>query len=203
MNAAGSLFAEKGYRATTIREICDRAQANQAAINYYFRDKEQLYVDCVREASQSCMARAPMPSHLEALAPAEQLRQFIAAFLQRVAVDHDPAWHSQLLMREMQWPTEACREFVEVHVKPTFHLLQGILDRLLPPHTPQPKRMLIGFSIVGQILHYRSARPVLMMLVGPQVFDALDVATLTEHIASFSLAAIRSCVEESQRKEVP
>ena len=47
MDAAGPLFAERGYRATTVREICDGAQANQAAINYHFRDKEDLFVAVV------------------------------------------------------------------------------------------------------------------------------------------------------------
>ena len=37
------LFAEKGYERATVREICDAAQSNLAAINYYFRDKFGYY----------------------------------------------------------------------------------------------------------------------------------------------------------------
>lgn len=192
IDAAGPLFAEKGFDSTTVREISDRAQANQAAINYHFRDKKQLYIACVRQASQSCMDRAPIPLDLASLPPEAALKTFVHRFLQRVAVDHEPAWHAQLLMREMQWPTEACHEFVEVHVKPTFNILKQILEKLLPPSMSEQKKMLIGFSIVGQILHYRSARPVVHMLVGKQLFAAFDVDTLTEHITQFSLAAVHS-----------
>ena len=37
------LFAEKGYKAASTREICDAAGANISAIRYYFGDKAGLY----------------------------------------------------------------------------------------------------------------------------------------------------------------
>ena len=38
LEAAGEIFAEHGFRNTTVREICKRADINLAAVNYYFRD---------------------------------------------------------------------------------------------------------------------------------------------------------------------
>jgi len=43
LSAGSEVFAAKGYRDTTIAEVCERAGANNAAINYHFRDKETLY----------------------------------------------------------------------------------------------------------------------------------------------------------------
>lgn len=190
MDAAGPLFAERGFRSTTVREICDIAKANQAAINYHFGDKENLYIECVRHAGQCCIARVPLPTWPDGIPPETKLRDFIRMFLNRVAVDHVPAWHAQLVMREMLMPTQACAEFVKAYVRPTVGVLRGIVDEMLPASVPERNRMLIGFSIVGQMLHYRTARSVLTLLVGPETFQALDVETLTEHITAFSLAAV-------------
>ena len=46
--AAGEVFAEKGLKGGTVREICTRAEANLAAVNYYFRSKEELYEEIVK-----------------------------------------------------------------------------------------------------------------------------------------------------------
>src|SRR5438552_12326711 len=52
LEVAGQVFAEKGFDGATVREICQRADANIAAVNYYFRDKEKLYIEAVKSACQ-------------------------------------------------------------------------------------------------------------------------------------------------------
>ena len=190
LDAAGPFFAERGFRATTVRDICVAAKANQAAINYHFGDKENLYIECVRHAGQVCMARVPLPVWPEGTSAREKLRDFVRMFANRVVVDYVPAWHSQLVMREMLMPTKACAEFVTQFVQPQVAILRQILAELLPAEMPERQQMMIGFSVVGQILHYRSARPVLAMIMGDEVFRSLDVETLTDHVTTFSLAAI-------------
>ena len=48
LEAAGEVFADLGYRAATVRQICEKAGANIAAVNYYFGDKEGLYLAVLR-----------------------------------------------------------------------------------------------------------------------------------------------------------
>ena len=50
LEAAGQVFAEKGFDRATGKEICARAAANTAAVNYHFGGMEGLYVAVVREA---------------------------------------------------------------------------------------------------------------------------------------------------------
>ena len=199
IDSAGRLFAERGFRSTTVREICEAAEANQAAINYHFRDKENLYIECVRHAGECCLERVPLPTWPDGTHPEVKLRDFIRMFLNRVAVDHEPAWQIQLVMREMMMPTKACAEFVKNYARPTFAVLRGILEELLP-NASERTRQLIGFSIVGQVLHYRTTRPVIILLVGQDVFQSFDIEALTDHITKFSLAAI---AQFAAAKETP
>src|SRR5262249_44047747 len=107
LQAAGEEFAEKGFECARIRAICDRAQANIAAVNYHFGDKEQLYVQAVLEAHR-CGIEAGEEGGDDSGEPAEQLRGFIRHFLGRVLSLHDPDdWRHRLVIREMLHPTSA------------------------------------------------------------------------------------------------
>lgn len=44
LESALTLFSERGFAATTIREIIERAQVTRPVLYYYFENKEQLFV---------------------------------------------------------------------------------------------------------------------------------------------------------------
>jgi TetR/AcrR family transcriptional regulator, regulator of cefoperazone and chloramphenicol sensitivity len=188
--AAGELFAEKGYDGTTVREICQRAGAgNVAAVNYYFRDKERLYIEAVKSACTRQHESLPFPDWPPGTSPKRKLRDFIRVLIDRMLGDKSPPWARQLFLRELAHPTAACREFVDMVVRPNAELLSRILDELLPK-VPARKRRLIAFSIVGQCFFHRVAHPIVTLLVGEEEVRTYDSAFLAEHIADFSLAAI-------------
>jgi AcrR family transcriptional regulator len=187
LQAAGEEFAEKGFESARIRAICDRAQANVAAVNYHFGDKEQLYVQAVLEAHR-CGIEAGEEG--ESGEPAEQLRTFIRHFLCHVLALHDPDdWRHRLVIREMLHPTSASDVLIREAIGPRFERLAGILRRFCRD-AEQRKIHALAFSVIGQCLHYKMARPIAERLVGPSGMQALDLDYLTEHITTFCLAAL-------------
>jgi AcrR family transcriptional regulator len=189
LEAAGPIFAAKGYEAATVREICQKAGANIAAINYYFRDKERLYIETVKSAFDCQAAEAPAPSWPPGTAPAEKLRDFVHMLLGRMFNPHSPGWHKQLILRELAQPTTACSELVQERIRPLAALLAQVVGELLPD-LPEPRRHLVAFSVVGQCFYHRVARPIVELLVGPEESRTYDTKLLAEHIAEFSLAAL-------------
>jgi TetR/AcrR family transcriptional regulator len=48
--SAAELFARKGYASTTVREIVEAAKVTKPALYYYFRNKEGIYLELMRES---------------------------------------------------------------------------------------------------------------------------------------------------------
>jgi AcrR family transcriptional regulator len=189
LEAAGEEFAAKGYDAARVRAICERAEANLAAVNYHFGDKEQLYVQAVLDAHR-CGAGGEEVD--PSLPPAAQLRCFIHHFLAHVLAIHDPdEWRHKLLLREMLHPTVASDVLIREAIRPKFERLSHIV-RLLCPEADDRKLNALAFSVIGQCLHYKMARFVTERLIGDEAFRALDLEYLTDHITSFCLAALGS-----------
>ncbi len=190
IQAAGEEFAEKGFAAARVREICERAGANVAAVNYHFGDKEQLYVETVVHV-HGCGNEEEPPCGEDA-GPETRLRAFIGHFLARVLAIQDPQdWRHRLMLRELILPTAASDVLVRTVIRPKFNRLMEIL-RELRPEAEERRLHALAFSIVGQCMYYRMGRPVAERVIGSEGFESLDLEFLTEHISSFSLAAIKA-----------
>ncbi len=189
--AAGPIFAEKGFVAATVREICAAAGTNQAAINYHFGDKETLYLEVVRLAHRLRMEQTPPAEWPADSDPADKLRIFVRTTLTRMLKTPDALWPMRLMMREMLQPTMACQPLVEEFIRPQLEQLLEILDELLPPETPPYRRQQFAFSVIGQCLHYRVAGEFVALLISPDDLSAhFSTEQLVEHITAFSLAAL-------------
>jgi AcrR family transcriptional regulator len=189
-DAAGQIFAERGFDGTTIRDICQLAGANVAAVNYYFGDKKRLYVEAVCQAHQWRMEQYPLPPWQEGTPAEKRLADFILTFVRRVRSGPDGTWHSKLMMREMANPTEACAELVQSSIRPQFEILLQILGELMPGEPTHDQLRLTAFSIVGQCLFYHFADPVIRNLLSAEEYAAVDIERLARHISDFSLRSI-------------
>ena len=132
LEAAAEVFAEVGFRNATVREICRRAGANIAAINYHFGDKEKLYADVLRHAHSRALEKYPPLQGVAANAtPEQKLRAFVHSFLLRIFDDSPTACHGKLMSREMIEPTAALDSLVEEFIRPMASQLWKIVADIL------------------------------------------------------------------------
>lgn len=193
LEAAGEAFAEHGFRHATIREICRRAEANVAAVNYHFGDKEKLYYAVLRQWSDAAMKKYPPTAGLaEKTTPEARLGAFVRSFLFRVLDDGRPAWHGKLVAREMAEPTPVFDELVASVCRPLHDMLMCIVRDLLGNGSdPETVRLCAG-SIIGQCLFYHHSRPVIAKLTPELKLDQVGIEDLARHITTFSLHAIQN-----------
>jgi TetR/AcrR family transcriptional regulator, regulator of cefoperazone and chloramphenicol sensitivity len=189
LDVAGQVFAERGFELATVREICRRADVqNLASINYYFRDKNNLYIEAVRTAFKGSAEPEPLPKWPEGATPAEKLRGYITQFAATLIRTRRPTWHHLLVSRELAQPTDGCLAFIRDFARPHFEVLAGLLREVLPEVDPI-RINLTALSIIGQVIHHLCARTIISLIVGPEV-DQYDAATVGRHVADFSLAAL-------------
>jgi TetR/AcrR family transcriptional regulator, regulator of cefoperazone and chloramphenicol sensitivity len=193
LEAAGEVFAERGFRNATIREICEHAGANVAAINYHFGDKESLYAEVINEWARVATQKYPPTLGLgDNPTPEERLHAFVRSFLHRIADKGRPAWHGKLIAREMADPTAALDQLIDENFRPMNQQLESIIRSILGVIATNDQVRLYSASVMGQCLHYHFARPVIERQDPQQKFEPEDIEHLANHITEFSLNALRA-----------
>lgn len=193
LEAAGEVFADVGFHHATVREICGRAGANIAAVHYHFGDKEAIYRAVLEYTARQALEQFPIGGGVPADAPVEErLGAFIRNYLERLLNEGRPAWFGRLLAREMAEPTSALEHLAESFVRPQFARLRQIVTELLGPAADETRVLWCCFSIVGQCLFHKHARPMIARLAPEQGYSPQERANLAAHISAFSLGAIAS-----------
>lgn len=197
LDAAGEVFAQTGFRDATVREICTRAGANLAAVNYYFRDKAALYIEVLDCARLCSTEQYPVDGGLGAGATAqERLGAFIRAFVLKLFDRGRPSWLTKLISREMIEPTAAMDAIVERGIAPQFAYLSGIVGEILGAKSDDPVVVYASASIIGQCLHYHHCRAVTERMFPQYLADPAFVEKTADHITRFTLHALRGLAAE-------
>ena len=202
--AAAEVFAEVGFGRATVREICRRAGANIAAVNYHFGDKVTLYTEVLRYAQQKAFEKYPPFRGVAATAPPEEkLRAFVHSFLLRIFDKGPIAWFGKIMSREMVEPTSALDLLLKERLRPMADQLRGIVSEILGRPPDDEAVRLCAFSVVSQCVFYHHCRTMILRLFPEQQLDAAGAERLADHITRFSLAAMKHLPELKTRQSRP
>ena len=192
LRVAAEVFAESGFERATVREICSRASVNVAAINYHFRDKENLYIEVLKYSKALAFKKYPHDLGTQKGDPPEiRLRAFIRSLVLRILEDDLSSLFGRLVSREYIEPTSALDMLVKEAMRPTFVFLSEIIGELLGGRVPAMRVHMCCASVVSQCLFFLYARHALAKLFPEQKFGKTEMEAIADHIAGFSLSAIK------------
>ncbi|MDY0360899.1 MAG: CerR family C-terminal domain-containing protein [Desulforegulaceae bacterium] len=199
IEAAGEIFAQKGFKFATVRDICKKAGTHVGSVNYHFRDKEGLYEAVLQYSHISVLEKYPPNLGItNNSTPEEKLKAFIHSFLLRILDEGVPAWHGKLMAQEFANTTNAVHKLIEKSIKP-LHIYLASIVRELIGHEKNCKNetavFLCTISIVGQCIQYFKGKEIIEALC-PRGFSTKDVKMLTEQITLFSLGGIENIKKE-------
>ncbi|MBW2575650.1 MAG: CerR family C-terminal domain-containing protein [Deltaproteobacteria bacterium] len=190
LEAACEVFAEKGYHAAKVADICRRAGANVAAVNYYFGDKAALYTEAWQETFKKFAG--PKPPDSTITSPEEQLQIYIHSLIQNFTEQSDQGQFTRLYLMELANPTGLIHDIWHDLIEPRRQIVIGIIRKIMGTKATDETVLFCEMSIINQcrvLLTIR--RNDLEYLLGQSLSHDL-IKRLADHITRFSLAGIKA-----------
>lgn len=203
LDAATELFADRSFKEVSIREICEKAGANVAAVNYYFRDKAGLYRELIEFMMIGWSAERERHAQLiEGKPPEEKLYLYIRWFVGNIMgerSDERESMFGKILSREMADPGPDFGLIVQKGMIPNWRRLMAIVAELAGLPVGSPLSVVCTQSTMGQCLAYASLRKLGKYFGHPEIKitpELLD--SIARHITQFSLAGIKAVAANPQ-----
>ena len=199
VEAALAVFGERGFDGASTRAIAAAADANIAAIPYYFGGKSGLYLAVAEHIADQLLDR--LGSALEAAdrlsrdpdTSVEEARAVVTAIADRfVAImigSPEAAGWARFIVREQFDPTDAFDVLYDRVMGRSYRIIGALLGRILGRDPDREEVRLKVFSLIGQVLIFRIARPAVLRRMGWEDYSAGHVAAI-QAVVRDNLAAL-------------
>ena len=190
LEAACDVFAEKGYRRTKVADICRKAGANVASVNYYFGNKKNLY----KMAWQHALEQFEEPAFADGSPASSQirLRRYIQTLIQSFTAGGDLRRFGRLYLMEMVNPTGLIQDAWHDLIEPRRRRLHAIIRDIMGPGADDLSLRFCEMSIVNQCRMFITIKPSDLEYMLDHPLSPELIERLARHIADFSLAGIQA-----------
>ena len=202
LEIAGQVFAEKGFDRATSREICERAAANVAAVNYHFGGVEALYIDVVREANNRLVSVEAIATAVAGQADARsKLQAIIGLFIGALTGPASESWVIRVMGREIVSPSPLLHALREKEILPKARILRSVVAEFmeLDPDNPAVSRSCI--SVLAPCFMLLVADRRMLKKVFPSFgLNGENADALTAHFTNFALAGLSAAAKAAKSK---
>jgi len=201
LDAGGGLFAEKGFRLASTREICRKAGTDIAAIHYHFGNKEKLYEAVLRYADSLLSGPVPISLGIPGRSREARLRDVVEWVLSQCFAQGQPAWRWRFIEHATVELTPGLVAFFQSRILPMYEALDTICREFLGKTAPKSQVRFATRSILGQCFYYRHFRALISATEAGETFSPENLHKLTDHIVAFSIAGLKAQARELKQAQ--
>jgi AcrR family transcriptional regulator len=190
LDSAEKLFSERGFDATSLRDITAAAEVNLAAVNYHFQSKEILMESVIGRRIEPVNRRRV--ELLDQAGENASVEDILRAFLVPVVLELNLAPVAPLIGRCLADPNQFLERFFRAHFAPLSNRFAEALGRALPE---LPKREVLWRQhfMIGGMTHLLMWKPHLKEMTGG-LCDWSDKEQLLDRMVSFFATGFRAPV---------
>jgi len=181
ISAALDVFGTHGFGGASTRMLAESAGVTLPALHYYFDSKEGVYLACAEHIAERLEIRfGALTSGIdEALARAQPPRErvldmlltFVDGFTDFFLGAHELEKWVMFIIREQAQPTKAFDIIFERVMQRTFNTLAALVSRLMERPAGDMEVRIRTFTLIGQIVFFRTAREAALRVTGWRDFD--------------------------------
>jgi AcrR family transcriptional regulator len=196
LEIAGQVFAQRGYAHATSKEICERAKASSASVNYHFGSKDGLYEAVLIEAHRQILDADELSAW--ASGPGDAKERLAMVLRHLIGLVTQPSrWGLAVMLREVMSPSPVLPALAVKAIKPKASILIKLVAEVtgLPPGSATVQRC-VFFSIV----------PCILMALVPPAFKSnivplveKDAQAMADDLLRFVLGGLDAVVRDAKR----
>jgi AcrR family transcriptional regulator len=191
------LFGQKGFAATSTREIAALAGTNVASIAYHFGSKDGLRQACGTEVIRqigAVLGAIDASADKSPAAAATQLEMMLRAMVRFIVTPGDADRLVPFMLREVAEDGPVLDAIYGAMVEPMHKRFCMLWSDATGQQAESAQTRLTVFSLIGQVLYFRIGRPIVSRRMN---WSAPGPAEASE-IADLLIANLRSILERER-----
>jgi TetR/AcrR family transcriptional regulator, regulator of cefoperazone and chloramphenicol sensitivity len=200
VEAAGQLFADRGFEGASVRELAKRAGVNAAAVNYHFGGKEGLYHAVIRKLIDDTEPTfAPMIVRLrdgvtrangDRAVLAGLAATLVSGLIRNILSSTTLHWQMPILLRESQQPSNAFAMLMRDRIDPVHDAIAELVGAATGYDPKGPEARLMTANIMGQCMSLGAARGVVFARLGWDEYTPERIALIVDTLMPRMLAML-------------
>jgi AcrR family transcriptional regulator len=202
LEAAGHVFAKKGFERSTAKEICERAGTNTAAVNYYFGGIEALYAAVLDEARSRIFSVRAIGLAIEGKTdPRSKLQAALDVIIQTLLGPVSSSWVLQVFGRDMVTPSPTTYAAKEKLILPAARILRGFVGEVMGLPEDDPAVARGCFTLIAPIcILILGDRRILKRAFPSFGLGAEDAPALARHMVDYAIAGLDAAARVASKK---